>query len=235
MFMTDRQGLVRNLTYSEQAREVIRQHIFDGTYRPGQRLKEAEVSRDLGISRAPTREAIQTLANEGLVEIAPHRGAVVATFDAVRVRELYEVREALEVMAARMAAEKADDGQLDELRKLLSDTAEVIQEDESIPYPRDLDFHSHLFELAENSRLRILAAEVYAQIRLARLRSGSEPGRAKEAHEEHSTILAAVQRKDPIGAENAMRNHIRRGLENMENILAKANPPVAPSPEPQAR
>lgn len=223
--MADRRGLVRNLTYSEQARVVIRGLIFDGTYRPGQRLKEAEVSRQLGISRAPTREAIQTLANEGLVEITPHRGAVVATFDAERVRELYEVREALEVMAARLAAEKASEQQLDELRELLEETADVIEGDEFTPYPEDLNFHTRLFELAGNSRLRIMAAEIYAQLRLAMLRSGSAPGRAKEAHVEHSAVFASLRRRDPEGAEKAMRNHVRKSLENMSNILAEAEPP----------
>jgi len=223
--MSDHRGLVRRLTYSEQARDVIRGLIFDGTYRPGQRLKEAELSRDLGISRAPTREAIQALANEGLVEIVPHKGAVVATFDAARVRELYEVREALEVMAARLAAEKASERQLDELRELLKDTANVIEGDESTPYPKDLNFHHHLFRLTGNPRLREMAAEIYAQLRLAMLWSGSAPGRAREAHEEHSAVFEAVRTKDPDGAEKAMRDHVRSGLENMANILAEAGPP----------
>jgi len=223
--LTDRRGLARTRTYSEQAREVIRDLIFDGTYGPGQRLKESAISHELGISRAPTREAIQTLANEGLIEITPHRGAVVATFDAERVGELYEVREGLEVMAARLAAQKASEQQLSKLRELLNETADVIEDDEATPYPEDLNFHTHLFELAGNFKLRIIAEEIYAQLRLSMLRSGSAPGRAIEAHKEHSAVFAAVQRKDPEEAERAMRNHLRKGLENMANILAKAEPP----------
>lgn len=219
--MSDHRGMVSNLTYSDQARGIIRQLIFDGTYAAGQRLKETEIARELGISRAPTREAIQGLANEGLVEIMPHKGAVVATFDAAQTRELYEVREALETMAVRLAAERATSEQLESLREMLKDTADVVEGEGTTPYPADLNFHTNILYLTGNPRLQTLASETYAQLRLAMLRSGSAPGRAKEALAEHTAVFDAIRQKDPDGAEQAMRFHIRNGLNNMTSILAQ--------------
>jgi DNA-binding GntR family transcriptional regulator len=205
----DFQGLFRNLTYRDQAQEAIRHLIFTGTYKPGQRLKEAEISQKLGISRAPVREAIQTLANDGLIELVPHKGAIVANFDVREVRQLYEVREALEVMAARLAAERASVQQLEKLQKLLETTTTVIEGSESTSYPRDLDFHRGVLELAGNPKLQ-----------LVRLWSGSRPGRASESYEEHVAVFEALREKDPEEAERAMRNHISNGLKNMMEILA---------------
>jgi DNA-binding GntR family transcriptional regulator len=216
----DFQGLFRNLTYRDQAQEAIRHLIFTGTYKPGQRLKEAEISQKLGISRAPVREAIQTLANDGLIELVPHKGAIVANFDAWEVRQLYEVREALEVMAARLAAERASVQQLEKLQKLLETTTTVIEGSESTSYPRDLDFHRGVLELAGNPKLEKQASEIHAQMQLVRLWSGSRPGRASESYEEHVAVFEALREKDPEEAERAMRNHISNGLKNMMEILA---------------
>src|SRR5215218_7099701 len=107
VIILDYTDLFRNTSYAEQARTLLRRSILNGVYGPGQRLKEMEISRVLGISRSPVREAIQGLANEGLVRIAPQKGAFVANLNATEVAELYEVREALEIMAVRLAAERA--------------------------------------------------------------------------------------------------------------------------------
>lgn len=218
----DLRGLFRNLTYSEQAREVIRHLIFNGTYRPGQRLKEVEISRELGISRAPVREAIQNLANEGVVELVTHKGAIVAEFDADEVRQLYEVREALEVMAAGLAARRASARQLEKLRELLDTTTAAIEGGASASYPRDLDFHTRILEMARNPKLEEAASEVQAQVQLARSRSGSTPGRASVAYQEHEAVFEALQEKNSEKAERAMRKHIRNGLKNtMETLSAE--------------
>lgn len=183
-------------------------------------MKEIEVSRDLGISRAPIREAIQNLANEGLVELVPHRGAIVAIFGAEEVRELYEVREALEIMATRLAAERASDRQLTELQGMLETTGIRLEGDVNASYPRDLDFHNRIFELAGNTKLEDMANGITAQLRLARFRSGARPGRAGDSYREHIAVFEALKEKDPNKAEKAMRKHIRNGLTKILDMLA---------------
>ncbi len=217
----DRTDLVRNTSYAEQARELLRRSILNGVYAPGQRLKEVEISRDLGISRSPVREAIQGLASEGLVRVATQKGAFVANLDATEVAELYEVREALETMAVRLAAERAEIPRIMDLRELLEATRSTLDRQESTGYPRNLDFHRHLSVLSGNRKLAQEVNEINSQLELARLRSAYKPGRAEQAYEEHLAIFDALRRQDPAAATDAMREHIRHGKDNMLSMLKK--------------
>ncbi len=219
--------MIRATSYTEQAREVIKHLIFSGTYKPGERLKEAELSKQLGISRSPVREAIQSLANEGLVRLAPQRGAFVAAFDVGEIRELYEVRIALECLAVRRAVEKATFGQLEELGKLLKSTEDTLKSSDSASYPRDLDFHRQICRLAQNDTLLDHASEIHAQLQLARLRSSSKPGRARKAYEEHVAIYEALKEGNVEKAGETMRSHLRNGLESTLKILANPETGVA--------
>lgn len=211
--------LFHNTSYAEQARTLLRRSILNGVYAPGQRLKEMEISRDLGISRSPVREAIQGLANEGLVKIAPQKGAFVANLDATEVAELYEVREALEVMAVRLVTERAETTRIMDLEELLEATRSSLDHQKSAGYPRNLDFHKQLSTLSGNRKLAQEVNEINSQLELARLRSAYKPGRAEQAYEEHLAILNAVRRQDPEGAVDAMREHLRNGKDNLLSML----------------
>lgn len=215
----DYTDLFRSTSYAEQARKLLRHSILNGVYAPGQRLKEMEISRDLGISRSPVREAIQGLANEGLVKIAPQKGAFVADLDATEVAELYEVREALEIMAVRLAAERAEAPRIMDLGELLEATRSSLDHQESVGYPRNLDFHRHLSAMSGNRKLAQEVNEINSQLELARLRSAYKPGRAEQAYEEHLAIFDALRRQDPEAAADAMREHLRHGKENMLSML----------------
>lgn len=211
--------LFHNTSYAEQARMLLRRSILNGAYAPRQRLKEMEISRDLGISRSPVREAIQGLANEGLVKIVPQKGAFVADLDATEVAELYEVREALEIMAVRLAAERAETPRIMDLEELLEATRSSLDRQESDGYPRNLDFHRHLSTLSSNRKLAQEINEINSQLELARIRSAYKPGRAEQAYKEHLSIFNALRRRDPKAAADAMCEHIRNGKSNMLNML----------------
>jgi DNA-binding GntR family transcriptional regulator len=215
----DYRGSIWAVSYTEQAQGIIKHLIFSGKYSPGDRLKEADLSRSLGISRSPIREAIRNLAGEGLVRLVPQRGAFVTDFEHGEIRELYELREALEVAAARLAAERADGASLERLKEILEATGDTLRESDSALYPRDLDFHLGICELAGNRRLAESIHEVNTQLQLVRLRSASEPGRAGRAYEEHLVIYRALEKGDTEAAAEAMGMHIRNGLENMMEIF----------------
>ena len=219
----DYTDLFHNTSYAEQTRMLLRRSILDGVYAPGQRLKEVEISRDLGISRSPVREAIQALANEGLVRIAPQKGAFVANLDATEVAELYEVREGLEIMAVSLAAERAETLRIMDLKELLEATRSSLDRQESVGYPRNLDFHRHLSSLSGNRKLAQEVNEINSQLKLARLRSACKPGRAEQAYEEHLTIFNALRRRNPEAAADAMREHIRHGKDNMLSMLKEGH------------
>lgn len=201
--------------------------ILNGTYGPGQRLKEVEISQALGISRSPVREAIQALANEGLIKIILQKGAFVANFDTNEVKELYEVREALEVMAVKLATERAKDPQVEELEGFLKDTEAALDSNESTNYPRALDFHKQIADLGHNQKLAEKVAEINSQSELVRLRSASAPGRATQAYEEHIAIFDAIRQRDSEEAMRQMRRHIRNGKANILGVLATENSGVA--------
>lgn len=214
------QGLLRVTSYAEQAHEAIKHLIFEGTYGPGERLKEVELSRALGTSRSPIREALKSLANEGLVKLAPQKGAFVSSFDLAEIRELYEVRGALEELAARQAAERAKPQELGELLRFLRATEEALATNSSSLYPYDLDFHQQVCKLSRNATLMGYVSEIHAQLQLARSRSSSRPGRARQAYEEHLTVYQALKERDPKRAEEAMKSHLRKGLMSTLEILS---------------
>lgn len=221
------EGTFQPTSYTDQVKEVLKHLIFNGTYCPGDRLKEAELSRTLGISRSPIREAIHSLANEGLLRLIPQRGAFVASFSADEIHELFEVREPLEITASRLAAERATLEQLDKLEGLLEDTEEVIKGKEHSWYPRDLDFHQGIATLTQNKRLISSIEEINTQLQLARLRSSATPGRTKQAYSEHQEIFAALQARNQDKVEKAMRLHIRNSLQSAIEVLADDSSGVA--------
>lgn len=228
--MGELRGLIRVTSYTEQAQEAIKRLIFDGTYSPGERLKEVELTRTLGISRSPIREAIQGLANEGLIKLVPQKGAYVSTFNLQEVRDLFEILEVLEGQSARLAAERSTPAQAEELGKLLKATRDSTDSDELAGYPRDLTlypkdmgFHGSVAELAQNRKLASEAAEVRAQLRLARARLASERDLAKQTYQEHRAICHAILTKDPDKAEKVMRFHLRNGLKNTIAMFTENN------------
>ncbi|HEU0103445.1 MAG TPA: GntR family transcriptional regulator [Mycobacteriales bacterium] len=202
-------------TFSGRTVEVLRDLVTSGRLQPGERLNEVELATALGISRGPLREAIQRLRSEGLVETVPNRGAYVRVLTSDELRELYEVRVALETHATRLAAKRPDPVRLAELRALVADTG---------PGPvggaaRGRDFHHQLVALAGNVALLDAATEVRHQIDLVRQRSEHDPARAQVALEEHDTIVDQLNRGRGEAAAKALTKHLRGSLEYAVTLL----------------
>jgi DNA-binding GntR family transcriptional regulator len=216
------QPLSPRLTLASQGTSALREMILGGVLRPGERLNEGELSTALGISRAPVREAIRHLASEGLLTIVTHKGAFVPSYTGDDLRDIYEVRIALETHATRLAAEHATPGQLDELTALLADAAVSIELSGSPAYPHDLDFHRLLVRLTGNRQLENMATAVDQKLQLARIRSGHLPERAHEALEEHRGILQALAARDANQAAELMTRHLRTSLANVLRLSEQA-------------
>lgn len=205
---------------SSEAFEKVVEAITSGEFELGQRLSEAELARQLGISRGPLREALGRLEGR-LVRRTPRIGVHVIDFSPEDIEALFVTREALEGMAARLACEKLTDKQLEHLRGILADDAhrpEVVSGERYAPRTRDEDFHFSIIRAAGNDRIeRLLMDEVYYQLRIQRLKSSTQPGRTAAALKEHQAIIAALESRDPDEAERAMRTHLRNA-----RISAKA-------------
>ena len=208
------------LTLADQAFESLADSIVRGEFLPGAPLSELEISAKFGISRAPAREAIYRLEARGLVRRSRHHGARVVELSIEDLRELFQVREALEGMACRLAAETMTAAELDELTASLANHVHQPDLASGAAYYQaggDNDFHFRIARGSRNGRLvRALCEDLYHVLRVYRFRSSTHPGRAKQAHKEHEAIAAARCARDTAAAEARMREHIRQSWKNIE-------------------
>lgn len=211
-----------NLTLADKVEVRLRQQIVQGDRPTGSRLNEVEIAGELGVSRGPVREAIQRLAHHGLVTLESHRGAFVRRLDLHEVRELFEVRIALECEAAELAAERIDEVGLEELVHLQEfSTSEVSHRPEPGVFDH-LDLHTLIVQHAGNGRLQQTVEQVNVELRLARSRSGAIGERAKEAVDEHHELITCITSRDGDGARASMRRHLMASLKNTMYLLEAA-------------
>ena len=190
--------------------ELLVRAVFDGALHRGSRLSVPELATRLGVSRTPVREAIQRLVREGLAVEEPHRGAVVATFDTRELIEIYELREVLEGLAARLAAARIDVPALEALRGALAEhRAAIGRGDTPAHFDLDLRFHRLVSETGGNANLAHALGLLQSKIRLAMLSTSVTAGPA-QALADHEAILAAIESRAPDRAEAAARRHIAR-------------------------
>lgn len=212
---------------AEEAFGKLVQAITSGEFRPGQKLSEAELARQLGISRGPLREALGRLEGR-LVMRTPRIGVRVIDFSSEDLEHLFFVREALEGMAARLAAERMSEAELAQLQNLLAHHAKQPELASGSAYHQrshDEDFHFTIVRAARCERLeQMLLDELYYQLRIHRLRSSTRPGRAQQALNEHREILVALASRNPAAAEATMRHHIRNA--RLSSVSALKSEPV---------
>jgi DNA-binding GntR family transcriptional regulator len=205
-------------SFSDRVERALRQRILHGEVRPGERLNEVEIAGDFGVSRGPIREALQRLACDGLVELQAHRGAFVRRLGPAEVRDLFEVRLALETTVARLAAQRATDAQLADLDALVRAGADPIGPAD-VRFQGARDLHARLAEATGNPALVVHLTLVNQELRLLRTRSGEVPARAEHAVAEHAEIVAAVRAGDADGAAAAMDAHLRSALTHVLSAM----------------
>jgi DNA-binding GntR family transcriptional regulator len=207
-------------TLADRALDQIETAIMKGDLAPGTRISEVLLAKTFGISRGPLREAIRRLEGRGLLELIPHVGARVVTLSVDDLLEVFDIREALEGMACRLAAERMTDSEIAAVEAVLerhSDDEALRAGEAYYQQPGDYDFHYRIAHGAKNRRIvDLLCGEMYHLIRIYRYRSGAVPGRAPQAFDEHRKILAALQARDGALAETLMRAHIRRARTLLE-------------------
>lgn len=215
-------GMLARVPLRDQAIEVLRDLIVRGVVESGSRINEVELAGKLGISRGPLREAIQRLSAEGLIEFQGNRGAFVREVTAEDVRHMYELRQVLEVTAAKFAAARATESEIAELEQQIEEVDRLLKEDSITSYPVDSDFHLQVLQLAKNPYLERAGGELQVQLRIARLRAGGSPERAREALDEHRSVLAAIAARDVRTAGRAMTLHLRNSLSRFTALEAGA-------------
>lgn len=185
----------------------MRAAIADGTFAGGDSLVEEELAARYRGSRTPVREALRRLAHEGLVTIADRRGATVVDYSLRDIVEIYTIREALEGMAARLAADLMEDAAVESLEEMFEGLA-AAQRQGRLPEAGDR-IHDVILQASGNRRLGLLMdVNKVHQARLHRTATRL-PGRVEQSFLEHQRILAALKSRDPDAAEHVIREHIR--------------------------
>lgn len=202
---------------ADQAFTAVLDAISRGELEPGARLKEAEIARQLGISRAPLREAMNRLESNGMVERRANHGVYVIALSLDDLDDLFRMREALEGAACGLAAERVSSKDIAHLETMLTRHAEATAKTgQYTQLSSDDDFHFFIIGRSGSRRLfRSLCHELYLQVRLYRFRSSSKPGRSQAALNEHHDIVRALADGDSRKAEDAMRLHISNARQNL--------------------
>lgn len=207
-------------TLAERVFARLQDDIVLGVLKPGTRLGEAELAARYGVSRGPLREAIRRLESRKLLQREPHVGARVASLSLGDLVEIYRVREALEGMAARLAAEHMTPDEVAGLHQVLSqhEQQQDIQEDTAyFQREGDLDFHYRIIQGSHNRTLiDLLIGELYHLVRMYRYQFSAMANRPRKALSEHRRIVEAIEAGDGEMAELLMRRHISRARENIE-------------------
>lgn len=210
-------------TLADNLREELILAIIEGEIPQGAKVSEAELARRYGVSRGPLREAIRDLEGLRLVERKPHAGVRVVALDCDELQEIFTIREALEGMAARLAATEMSSDEISALRELLDLHESKVKESDGQSYFRqhgDLDFHLRILKGSGNQRLyTLMGDELYQLILMYRRQSSQRPSRPQRALEEHRWICNAIEARDPELAEMLMRRHIQGARNSLQNCI----------------
>ncbi|WP_245637015.1 GntR family transcriptional regulator [Azospirillum thiophilum] len=204
-------GPLRRETLHHSAVAELRAMILDGELPPGRRVPEMQLCEQLGVSRTPLREALRVLAAEGLVELRPHRGAVVTPIDPKEIAAIFQVMEALESLAGRLACTSGSDAAFSELNRLHDELAAQFRAGERAAYSTtNRRIHAWIVAMAGNPVLEATHKGFAAQLARARSLANYDADRWQESLTEHEAIMAALRRRDADGAAGLLAGHSRR-------------------------
>jgi DNA-binding GntR family transcriptional regulator len=194
----------------DQVYDVLKRRIILRKIKPGEKINEEELAKSLGVSRTPIRETLLRLEHEGILRIIPRRGAFVVSQSEEKVIDLFEVREVLEGLVARLAAENMNPELFGRLKRSLDKVSSVDgSNNKLLRYtPADVEFHALLLEGCGNELLKSMMESVNVNLQMVRLRTVALPGRPEQTVEEHYEVLAAIEKRDAALAEKLMRKHV---------------------------
>jgi len=200
---------VRNLTLREQVLEHLREEILSSRLEPGAELNEVALSASLGVSRGPIREALGRLAAEGLVTVTPRRGAIVTKLTKQEFMDAYQVREALESLATRIAVPRLSDDDRAELHRMSDEMRRLAEANDSDAFFEvNRRFHEKLVAASGNRRLQAMHEQLLGQMGRLLRKSADLRGGLGESAAAHEAILEAADAGDADRAARLMAEHI---------------------------
>ena len=217
-----------NMNEYQPLRDVVfntlRQAILRGELKPGERLMEIQLANKLGVSRTPVREAIRKLELEGLVLMVPRKGAEVAEITEKSLKDVLEVRKALEELAVQLACEKITKEDIQELEKAGEDFKKVLKSRDITEIAEaDVRFHDVIYMATDNQKLISLLNNFREQMYRYRV----EYLKKEEVHTqliaEHDAIVESVAKRDKERATSIVCQHIDNQVNTVVNVIRKKN------------
>ena len=210
----------------------VKAEILAGKLKPGQKLRQEELARRYGISRTPVRDALKKLEAEGLVTFQSNRYATLPQLDLGEFKEVYSIRGVLEPLAARLAAPRLTEKNLEHLTDLVKRMEEASRLDELGNWLiLDYEFHHSLFKPSDSPRLLKLISSFWNSSHHFRRAYCKLPGRIQKAEKMHCRLLAAAEARDEEMLALLTRTHIQDSLNGILEVqpreLSSHHPPVA--------
>lgn len=205
-------AILRSTSLSSVLQREVERRILRGEIRAGDRINENRLSKELGVSRGPIREACRGLVEAGLLSFVINRGFFVRAVTEREAADVYDVRAALMRLAGETLAARITEVQLAALAELVDrmDAAAVADDKEGF-YALNLEFHERIVDFAGNDRLKAICAGLVKELHLYRRRSIIAGGGVKVSNREHKRILAALKARDPARAGLEMQRHVLAG------------------------
>lgn len=217
------QPIIQSSTRADEAFDCLQTAIVTGELAPGEKIGELELCSRFELTRGPLREALGRLESRGLLVRRPHAGVKVVSVSASELMELYRIREVMEGLAARQAAERMTDKEIRGLQATLDTHEKMIEEAKGQAYYQaegDYDFHHRIATGSRNTKLaQMLLGDLYYMVRMYRYRLSTSAGRPHMALGEHRHIVEALARRDGELAEFLMKRHINAARQNIEEKI----------------
>ncbi len=224
-----------NLTLSQRVYKHLREEILSERLPPGTELSEVALSKDLAVSRGPIREAMGRLAAEGLIKVQPRHRAEVRSLTPQELIDAYEVREALEVLAVRLAVPRVTEADLARLEQLIDQMADHARASAIGDFfTANVEFHETLCELSGNSKLQEVHHRLEGEIGRFQARTLALRGSLDGSLTEHRAILAAIRQRDAEKAAELTAAHVRVPTQRLQATLADSVHPHSADPGPAA-
>lgn len=199
---------------------TLRQAILRGELKPGERLMEIQLANKLGVSRTPVREAIRKLELEGLVLMIPRKGAEVADISEKSLRDVLEVREALEELAVRLACDKITKEGIVELKKAAQDFRKVLKSHDITEIAEaDVRFHDVICIITENQKLVQLLNNLREQMYRYRIEYLKDPEIYEKLLDEHEEIIRHIEKGEKEEAAKVVSQHIENQAQAVTDVI----------------
>lgn len=220
--MKNTQSTIANSVFHQLKSEII-----SGAIPQGQKIGEVSLSTKFNISRGPLREALRQLEAISLIERTPHSGSKVVSLTYRKTRELYQIREAMEGFATRLAAVEMKRPEIDTLYRLLDSHHNQIESSGGSVYLQeqgDKDFHYYIYSKCNNQWLfDYLDKKLYQLVMMCRQQTAQIPVRADLGIKQHMDIVDAISNRDPEFAEILMKRHIKGAWEAIKRIIVETD------------